>query len=260
MHRRILVLPLIIATALLAVAPAMAQEEEAAPGPMVHHIIDVYPASGQAAEFEAGVKAHEEWAVANGDDWVWWGFQVISGAHTGMYRFGSYNHAWADFDNPPTDPAASAANIDENIVPYVAHMDSSFAVTRPDMSHYSRMSPAPMYQVIWYTVKPTQADAFENAFKKFVEAVTAEAPEFEFVVHQTVIGNGNEYMLAIPRENFASFADEGDEDILEETFGEYESRGIMQHFMASVAKVESSLVVLRPDLSMMPMDGMEGME
>ena len=253
MHRKGFVLPTIVLAALWIALPALAQEEEAAPGPMVHHVIDVMPVAGKVAEFEAGVRAHEDWAVAQGDDWVWFGFEVVAGPRTGMYRFGTYNHAWADFDNPPVDPAAAAANIAENISPYVAKMQASMAVTRPDMSNYSRTSPAPMYQVYWYYVKPTEVEAFEHAFAKFVEAVKAEMADFEFVVHQTAIGAvGNEYLLAIPRENFASFGEEDGEDILEKTFGEFGARGIMAHFQASIAKVESGLVVFRPDLSMMP--------
>lgn len=232
-------------------APAAAQEAAPATN-VVSQTVQVRPMPGQGAAFEAGVKAYMSWALEAGNDWTWLCWEVIAGNDTGEYRFGTYNHEWADFDSPPVDPAQTGAAIDQHIAPHVRDVVTTFAARRADLSNYSRTSPAPMYMVYEHQVKVGKVEQFEAAMKQYHDLIVEHAPQVEYVVHQLVLGGETgRYMLALPMEGMGTMGEMPNLDaIMREALGDDAWQALSDDYFDSIVAETSSVVVLRRDLSL----------
>lgn len=206
---------------------------------------------GHEAPFENGVREYLDWAASAGDDWTWAAFQVMSGDDTGGYMWVSVNHAWSDFDNPPLDQAESNAQMAEKIAPHAGPAVHRYTNVRTDLSVYSRTGPAPMYQVVEYHVSPTGRAAFENGFAQFRKAVQETGADVEYVIHELVSGGAEgTYWLAIPMDSYAELEPGNPMAIMAEAFGQTAAMQLGDAWSESIRYAESTLYVLRPDLSM----------
>ncbi len=237
----------------LVAAPALAQEEMP-PANIVNQTFDITPMPGHGPPFEDGVRDYMAWAAEQGNDWTWICWEVIAGENTGQVRFGTYGHTWADFDSPPVDPAATSASIDRLIAPHVQDVVTTYSVARADLSNYGRTEPASMYMIFSYQVKLGHVQQFEATMKRYRDLIVEHAPEVEYVVHQTVLGaEAGQYLLAVPMEGMASMAEAPNIDgMLQEALGTYAWQQLTEDFYASISSEKSSVVVMRPDMSLMP--------
>ena len=90
--------------------------------------------------------------------------------------------------------------------------------------------------------------------KRYRDLIVEHAPEVEYVVHQTVLGaEAGQYLLAVPMEGMASMAEAPNIDgMLQEALGTYAWQQLTEDFYASISSEKSSVVVMRPDMSLMP--------
>lgn len=75
------------------------------------------PKDGQRQNFENGYKQHLDWHKANGDQWGWHGWFVISGIRYGQFVDATFGHSWADFDKA-VKPAEDRADNGLHVFPF----------------------------------------------------------------------------------------------------------------------------------------------
>lgn len=219
-------------------------------------VVWVDPLPGHGAAFEEGVRRHTSAMQEAGDTRTWVMFEVIAGERTGQYVVGTFNHAWADFDQPPpVDRATGERSMTENISPHVEGVEIQYAVRDPELSMWSPDDPiAPMYQVIEWTIKPGHMPAFETFLAKVRAAFEGMGEGGSYSIFRPVIGGtGSRLSLSIPRQGFAEFAEDDPdwlENMMREAYGTAETRMLMEGADAALASERSHMLVLRPDLSM----------
>lgn len=228
---------------------AQAQEPTSAIG----QVIVVDPLPGHAAALEEGAKKHMAWLKGQGATWSWVGFEIIMGERTGQYVWGSFNHAYADFDSPDVDPQASSASIDENIASHVHDATVQLVRLLPDLSMATPGGAlSPLYEVMTFKVKPGQDEAFLLWWDKFKEALTETGTEAQYFLYAGAQGTvAGEYVLSVPHESFADMdAPEGwIPRLLTQVHGEADGRRLMEMGGAALESWHTEVFALRPDLS-----------
>ena len=243
------------AVGLLALAsPALPQTD----GPTITQAIVAQPLAGHVLDFEEGVRDHLSWAMDNGSDWTWRAWEFIAGERTGSYLFATGNHGWADFDSPPVDPMANRGSVQERIAPHVDEVYVSWSRVLTDLSMTNPDEPVrPMVELITMQVDPQHQNTFEAVMADFKASLEAAAPESRFTVYQRAVGgNGSEYVLAVPRANWAAFdgvgATDGLRPPMEAMYGRAGTDRLQAMFGEAVLSTRSEVMVFRPDLSQIP--------
>ncbi len=235
--------------ALAAEAPAIAQE----PTGLMGYVVAVDPLPGHGSQFEEGAKRHMEWYADAGGSWSWAVFEIIMGERTGQYVFGSFNHAYADFDTSDVDPQGSAASIDRNVAPHTENVVASMVRFRDDLSMAEPGQPLrPIYEVLSFEVKPGHNEDFEHFWVKFREAIQASGMPAEYFVYQYAQGGkGGTWVISIPHESFAEM--EGPEgwmeDMFEQAYGKFEGRALMEMVGEIMTSFTSEIFAYRADMS-----------
>jgi len=237
--------------ALLALAtPSLAAQE--APGVM-GQVIRVEPITGHSQPFEEGVRQHSEWVAGQGGQWTWIAFEVVMGPRTGQYLFGTFNHAYADWDTPDVDPEGSAESIGRNVAPHVEDVEVSLIRLHPDLSMTVADAPiAPLYEVVTMEValgKDAQFTSFMAGLKSAFEAAGLPA---RYSVFQPAQGAAaNNWTVSIPHESFAAMGEGSDlQELTRQTLGAAQSDALWEMAADAIVARSSDVFALRPDLSM----------
>ena len=241
----------------LAAAPLAARQNDA-PAGTIGQVIEVDPLNGHAGPFEAGVRRHLEHEAKAGATWEWAGFEIVMGERTGQYMFGSFNHTYADFDTPDTDPQASAASIDQNIAPHVADAAVSLIRFFPELSLFDPdAAPSPLYEVLTFQIGMDGDEAFRHFLGKLKTTFETAGLPIQYHVYQFAQGGpsgGGTWVVSIPHANFASMGGGGDggdmQGLTEQVLGRFESRQLWDMANHSITSMRSEVFALRPDLSL----------
>ena len=265
MNRR--VAHLLTLALLAAAAPTLAQDRNIRPMPTpppppmgdMGQVVVVDPLPGNAAGFEEGIRRHLDWVRSAGSSWSWLGFEIIMGERTGQYMFGTFNHAYADWDTPDVDQQASGESFDRNVALFVDNATSSLIRLRPELSMATPgQAPRPLYEVITFQVKPGKDRAFEHFWVKFREAVEATALDGEYFIYQYAQGApGGTWVVSIPHGSFAEMESPVGwmDTMFEEAFGAFEGQAILDEAGELLISLSSEIFQFRPDLSVnVPME------
>ena len=242
---------LVVLSLLLLALPVLAQEEEGT----IARIVFFRAKPGMQQQLEEGLKKHMAWHKAQNDPWAWAVWSYISGEETGMYGGGSFGHKWEDFDNPPVDLAAHRADLVENILPYVAPgRQWRFYQFLPKVSK-PLGTPAAMSKIVVLRVRFGKSAEFASLIKKFHEAIEKTNWPEHYGWYRLVNGGpGPEYVLVLPRENWASL--KGPEKsfpaMLAEAVGQEEAAALLKRWGKVIKSESSTLTRNRPDLSYTP--------
>ncbi len=240
-----------IVVASLSAGPVVAQEDG-----NLASIVYWTIADGAAEDFEAGLKAHNQYHAKIGDPVPILTWQAISGPHEGQYGRGSFGHSWADFDQSPEALQADTADSAKTITPHIAGAESMTWVALPELSN-PRGTPGTVSRLFEFRVNPGQMQAFEGAIAKIHAALSKQEgwPHYEWY---TLVDGGYvpTYAVVLPRDDFAGFAP-GDMTFMEAIAAEHgEMAGeIMESLSAATKSQINYTLVARPDLSYWPSDG-----
>ncbi|MDX1394752.1 MAG: hypothetical protein R3195_10175 [Gemmatimonadota bacterium] len=240
-----------LATLLIAV-PAFAQMAQ--PAGDAAMVVWVDPLPGHGSAFEEGVRQHMSNMMEAGETQTWVSFEVIAGDRTGQYVVGTFNHAWADFDQPPPNPAMAGESMADNIVPHVEDFEIQYIWRDTNLGTWAPDEPiAPMYQLIQFDVKPGHMPGFETFVSKIKNAFETMGEGSYSVFRPVLGGQGGQVTISVPRQGFAEFAQDDPqffENMMRELYGVAETRLLMETMDAAIASERSYLLVFRPDMSM----------
>ena len=212
--------------------------------------------SGMAAQFEAGLKKHNDFHARQKDSkgietWV-----VQSGENTGSYLRIVTGPNWADYDKPTYNTAADEADSATNITPYVDSDMQEWWRFLGDVSHGpAGAGPSPMSSVLFFRIKIGHVQEFMTAIKKITEAARKTSWPVNYYWYR--LENGGEhptFALVLPRKNFADFEEPAVTfaAMMEKTFGRAETDTIIQGLDRSIAGQHSQMISYRADLSYTP--------
>ena len=248
MKKFVFLLALAAIPILTVTSPAPAQNTPA----NMAYVVVAEPMAGHASAFEEGARKHQEWVGQQGGSWTWAAFEIALGERTGQYVFFSGGHTYADFDNPDVDPVANAESIDRNVAPHVENVRIQLTRLRPDLSMLGEAGPlSPFYEVVTFQVNPGHDQQWIHFLEKFKTALEGVGAPLEYLVFQGAQGGTlGEWVVSIPHENFASMSGPADFGaLLEQAFGEFESRSLLGILNEAIASSTNEIYVLRPDLS-----------
>ena len=245
----ILLLSLLVT--LLAV-PMLAQ----GPGGPVVRVATWKVKAGMNAQFEAGLKKHNDFHVKSKDPTTLETWQITSGKHTGRYIRVVALPSWTAFDTPTVDEAADEADAAANVNAYLEGETVEWWQMLPAQSYGPMDAPTtPMDEILFFHLNMGHNQHFTHLISKVTEA--AKKNNWSVNFYWYVLANGGEhptYALVIPKKNMAAFEDPDVTFIalLQKTFSPAEMQLILKGFDESIHCERSEIIGFRKDLSYTP--------
>ena len=234
----------------LGILPVAAQDD----GGNIAQIISYSAKPGMEKEMIEAVQRHLDWHREQNDPWTWLGWEVVSGDDVGTYGAGTFGHNWADFDNSPVSRDADEADVAKNVLPYTNLDSVRFYAALPDVSHVSE-TPTPMHAILVFRLRQGKTPDFLHLIGKFHEGIQKTEWPVHYSWHMLVNGGeGPEFVLVLPRANWAAFAPPSKPfaAMLEEAFGRTEAQSLLSDFGDALESSSSHAIRTRPDLSYIP--------
>lgn len=216
----------------------------------------IKPKPGMEAEFEAGIRAHHRWRADQGDTWAWLVWRIDTGAATGTYAIGTFNHAWSDFDTPPVDLALARENRRQTIMPYVDSIRVEHYVYQAAISNVPDDLPPRNFSITeMIEVRVGKERDFMSAVSGITDAIKQVGwPNYYEWYRLDYGGRQPTYArvrllwswddLANPEKSLR--------DVLEQVYGEREAAKIADMFNAAVERRENRTAILRKELFYVP--------
>ena len=254
MKRSILLATISISLLFLFTLSVLAQEEKKE----IPNVADFYMLKvkdGMEAKFESELKAHSTWRMENGDPWEWYVFQVLTGEYTGRYIIRSQNLFWEDYDNVGEFYANAVQHYMETVTPLIDSFQAAIHEVSLELSRLPKnLNEYPLLEVFAYYLKPDGPEGFFGALGKIHQAIVQT--EWPAYYHFEMVRSGGfapKVYLVIWHNNWADFKDpeKSMDEILVEVHGAEETAEIMKMFSESVHKMDSMVLVMRPDLSVL---------
>jgi hypothetical protein len=216
------------------------------------------PKNGMVPQYEAGRKQKAAWHKEKNDPQPLLVWETLSGDNTGTYVVGRVGQHWADFDKPAIPDEVDLAEFQKVVGNYVESVTARYYEFLPKISNPpAGMTPSKFSEVLVFHVRYGKGSDFRSAIDRIYEASqkTKWPPNFEWY-HLVNGGRTGEYVLILPRKNWADFEDKPDvkpfRDMLKEAFGQAEADSIIDRLDHSVEKETSETSQYRPDLSYLP--------
>jgi len=216
------------------------------------------PKNGMVPQYEAGRKQKAAWHKQQNDPQPLLVWETLSGENTGTYLVGRFGQHWADFDKPAIPDEADLAQFQKVVGAYVDSVTARYYNFLPKVSNPpAAMGPPKFSEIVVFHVRYGKGSDFRSAIDRIHEA--SEKTKWPLNYEWYVLVNGGqtgEYVLSLPRNNWADFEDKPDvkpfRDMLKEAFGQAEADSIVDRIDRSVEKETSETIQFRPDLSYLP--------
>jgi hypothetical protein len=190
-----------------------------------------------------------------GEPFQWLVYQAMFGDDGGEYFIRSAGHSWADLDAYNAMGAFQEEVDDhftETMTPFIAESSSWVSVLDTAMSAMPpNLDEMNVFMVNRIWVDGEGAMEMEEALRAYHE--TATANDMYHIVLRTLVGaQGSDFALVIPAENFAGLEEPspGMDELLMREHGEEGLRDIFESWLSGLEEANSSILVLRRDLSM----------
>lgn len=214
-------------------------------------------AAGSTADFEAGLKRHNEVHARHDDPVPLLTWEVVTGEDAGKYWRGSFGQHWADFDQDEVEGDAedSAVNLDPYITAAVPRIWGMMAEVSnaPDSP-----GPAALAEVVEFRVHMDGMEGFMGAIKSAHAATVKSEWPVPYLWYALVNGGMRPtFALVLPHDDWADFK-EPDPSFGEMVFGALgaEAAGeMMSTFGATIKSEKTYVLAFRPDLSYLPSAG-----
>lgn len=216
------------------------------------------PKNGMVKQYQDGRKQKAEWHKQQKDTQPLLVWETISGENTGTYIVGRLGQHWSDLDKPSVPDDADLAEYQKAIGGYVESMVARYYEFMPKISNPSNATTAPKFdEILTFRVRYNKASEFRSAIARVYDATqkTKWPPNYEWYA----LANGGDtgtFVLVLPRNSWADFADKPDvkpfREMLKEAFGQAEADSIVDRIDGSVQNEMSEIIQFRPDLSYLP--------
>lgn len=243
----VLVFALAASAALVAVAPLAAQG-----GGDLARV--AYWSVNDVGKFEAGLVAHNGFHAALKDPTPLFTFEIVSGARTGQYIRGSFNHTWADFDDEEKTAAADDADSATHLTPYIAAAEPGIYRYHPELSRPHEGLPAKLSRILVFELRFGKSRQFEEAVAK-VHAALNEVETWGNYFWYELVDGGHlpTYVLSLPSETWAGYTPHvpGFAEIVAKKYGD-QAPAIFEALEGAVKSEDSYTITFRKDLSYLP--------
>lgn len=205
------------------------------------------PHPGQRTSFDAGYRAHLDWHREKGDSLSWYGWDVIAGGRMGQFVDGTFGISFEALDRR-VDPAGDAAHASRSFADHAVATGRWAVRLRPELSTTTPLetgSPAPLVQVVTYSLPPGHQARFEDVLGRVQEDATADGL-LAYTVYESIVGASDaELMVLVWRTGMASF-DRVERDPVTAI------RRALSRELGAALRAESELWRLRRDLTLVP--------
>jgi hypothetical protein len=216
------------------------------------------PKNGMVPQYEDGRKQKAAWHKQQNDKTPLLVWQTISGDDTNTYIVGEPPQHWSDFDKPSIPEEQDIAEYNKVIGNYVESLKTRFYEFMPKISAPpDSQLPLKYEEVIAFNVKYGKGMDFQKTITRIKEAATKTnwPVKFEWY-HLLNGGSGDEWVLVLPHDNWAGFADNPDvkpvEEMVAAALGESEAKALFNGVNDMVMYQTTSIIQFRPDLSYIP--------
>ena len=216
------------------------------------------PKNGTIQQYEDGRKQKAAWHKQQNDKTPLLVWQTISGDDTNTYIVGQPPQHWADLDKPSIPEETDLAEYNKVIGNYVEKLVIRFYEFMPKLSHPpDSQLPLKYEEVIAFHVKYGKGLDFQKGVSRVTEAATKTNWPMKFEwYHLANGGSGDEWVLVLPHDNWASFGDQPNvkpvHEMVAGAFGESEAKALFDSFDDMVTYETTSIIQFRPDLSYIP--------
>lgn len=212
-----------------------------------------------AAAFEAGLKAHNQYHAGLNDPMPIQTFEIITGPRGGEYLRGSFGRTWASFDAEMANLAADAADTAQNLDPHVTRSEVTIYEVQPEISRFPEGGIRPLFKIIEFRLKWGHERTFMDAIGK-IHAALGEVEDFRPYIWYRLEDGGHvpTYVVSLPSDDWAGFAqpDRGIDQIVGEKYGE-EAGAIFEAMGSAIESESNYTIAYREDLSYLPAGGAE---
>ena len=212
-----------------------------------------YKATGTQADLADGYREHLEWHSKRDDPLLWYGWFVVEGERLGEFVDGAFDLTGADFD-ARLDPSGDAADAAATFSPFATAQYRRVYRLRADLGTSTFLedkTPAPLMQVVYYSVKPGMQPEFEAAAK----TVSDRAGNFAFTIYELLSGGQLPlYVMVIPMQGFSGF-DGGAaslETVATQAMSGTALRETMRKISSAAVSSRAEVWQYRADLSLIP--------
>jgi hypothetical protein len=216
------------------------------------------PKNGMVPQYEAGRKQKAAWHKQQNDRQPLLVWETLSGDNTGTYLVARLGQHWADMDKPAIPDEADLAEFQKIVGVYVDSVTARYYEFLPKISNPSAgMMPSKFSEILIFQVRYGKGSEFRSAIDRVYEASQKTKWPLNFYWYELVNGGQTgTYVLSLPRNSWADFADKPDvkpfREMLKEAFGQAEAESIVDRIDHSVEKESSETIQFRPDLSYLP--------
>lgn len=211
---------------------------------------------GQGAEFVSALKQHAEWRKQAGDPWTWTVYQVVNGENLGDFIIRSGDHTWADLDSYEDFLAKGSVDFNKNVGPHIASITN--AITSVDtacVNWPANNDEVKLISITTFNLNPGHEWPFSQIVHKFDKAIKENNRKANYAFVWTVNGGaGSRVSLVEPYKSWADM--EGPKESFGgftfRVFGNYEAQKLWDDFNSAISSTESFVLMVRPDLSVLP--------
>jgi len=155
------------------------------------------------AKFKTGNKYHLQWHKDNNDSWNWYGWYVISGTRAGQFIDATFNHSWADFDNP-VNPAGDGADNALHTEPFADYLRGYKMALLPFSDKVDAQTMSAKF-LRMFTVDVGDVREAAKLIEKAIGVAKQKDAAARFIVFEIADGgNLKQMVVLVPVKNFAA--------------------------------------------------------
>ncbi len=216
------------------------------------------PKNGMVSQYEAGRKQKAAWHKQQNDTQPLLVWEVIAGDNTGTYVVGRMGQHWADLDKPAIPDESDRAEYQKLVGNYVDSLVARYYESMPSVSNPGDNKMSSKYsEILVFEVRYGKGPDFRSFISQVHEAAQKTKWPVNYEWHHLVAGGpAGVFVLAIPRNTWADFAEKPDvkplRDMLKEAFGQAEADSVVNRLNDSVERESSEIIQFHPELSYLP--------
>lgn len=212
----------------------------------------IEPKAGMHQQFETALRAHTRWRKEQNDPWQWYVMQVVAGRDYGDYIIRSDEIGWADLDAYSFRDKGYSHFI-STVGPFIESINSSITATNQAVSHWPEDLMPRIVAVEVFSLKPGKAEQFWQTVAKAHQAFKGRMGAYAWETVAVGQGaGGSEAVLVLPMKSWSEMKPRNQEMMgyFREAYGEEGTRELMGKFDDCLSGMESMVVAVRRDLSL----------
>lgn len=203
------------------------------------------PKETQALAFQRGYQRHMQWHKTAGDPWDWHGWYFTSGPRIGHFFEATFNHAWADFDNP-VDPVEDSLDSQENVEPF-AYMRSRFKAFFLKDQSIANSGSLRSKMIRMVTLNVTDVPSAVKIVDRYKNSNRSNSDVTTLLVFKVIDGgNANQVIILIGSNSWEQY---GKTENIQDQLANIENQ---MKLKSTIEDVTSETLVFHPEMSLVP--------